>query len=144
MILCQIIMNDRILLEDTSKFIGTRYSKRKTNPKQNNNLNNNFNMNEKIGLLNKLFRKCPLELFNRYVNAHFGIKYFTEFIINENKYCIPQKLLFYNYYNNYYLMEQIQSEHINKYKENEEDEEDFEENEINDEEEEEDEYDDDY
>ena len=144
MILCQIIMNDRILLEDTSKFIGTRYSKRKTNPKQNNNLNNNFNMNEKIGLLNKLFRKCPLELFNRYVNAHFGIKYFTEFIINENKYCIPQKLMFYNYYNNYYLMEQIQSEHINKYKENEEDEEDFEENEINDEEEEEDEYDDDY
>ena len=145
MILCQIILNDRILLEDISKFIGTRFSKRKTSQKQNNNLNNNnLYINEKIGLLNKLFRKCPIEMFSRYMNAHFGIKYFTEFLIGENKYYIPEKLLFFNYYNDYYLMEQIQSEHHNKYKENEEEEEDYEDNEIIDEEEEDDINDEDY
>ena len=145
MILCQIILNDRILLEDISKFIGTRFSKRKTCQKQNNNLNNNnLYINEKIGLLNKLFRKCPIEMFSRYMNAHFGIKYFTEFLIGENKYYIPEKLMFYNYYNDYYLMEQIQSEHHNKYKENEEEEEDYEDNEIIDEEEEDDINDEDY
>ena len=136
MIFCQIIINDRILLEDTSKFIGTRYSKRKTNQKHNNNSNISPNLNEKIGLLNKLFRKCPLELFSRYINAHFGIKYYTEFVINENKYCIPEKLLFYNYYNDYYLIDQIQSEHTNKYKENEDDEEDLDDNDLIEEEEE--------
>ena len=133
MILCQIIINDRILLENTSKFIGTRYSKRKNNQNQNINLkNNNYNINEKIGLLNKLFRKCPLDLFTRYINAHIGYNYYNEFIINDKKYYIPDKLLFYNYYNDYYLMEQIQSEHSNKYKENEEEEDDFDENDDND------------
>ena len=140
MILCQIIINDRILIENTSKFVGTRYSKRKNNQNQNINLkNNNYNMNEKIGLLNKLFRKCPLNLFTRYINAHIGYNYYKEFIINEKKYYIPEKLLFYNYYNDYYLMEQIQSEHANKYKENEEedDDDDYDDNDLIGEEEEE-------
>ena len=138
MILCQIIINDRILVENTSKFIGTRYSKRKNNQGQNMNIkNNNYIMNEKIGLLNKLFRKCPLELFTRYINAHIGINYYNEFIIDGKKYYIPEKLLFYNYYNDYFLMEQIQSEHVNKYKENEEDEDDFDDNDLIGEEEEE-------
>ena len=137
MILCQIIINDRITVEDTSRFIGTRYSKRNNNyHKQNNNMNNNnLNMNEKIGLLNKLFRKCPLESFTRYINAHIGFNYYIEFILDNKKYWIPEKLLFYNYYNDYYLMEQIQSEHINKYNENEEDDDDLDDYDLNEEEE---------
>ena len=125
MILCQIINDDKILLDDISIFIGSK-NKRKINQNQNNNLNNNFNINEKIFILKKLFRKCPLALFTRFINAHTRIKYYSEFIINENKYCIPEKLLFFNYYNYYYLMEQILSEHSNKYKENEKEEYNFE------------------
>ena len=128
MILCQIIINERISIEDTSRFIGTRYSKRNNNYHHQHNFNlnnNNLIMNEKISLLNKLFRKCPLESFTRYINAHIGYNYYTEFIMDDKKYFIPDKLLFYNYYNDYYLMEQIQSEHMNKYNENEEEEDDF-------------------
>ena len=125
MILTQIILNERIALEDTSKFIGTRYSKRKNFRNQNAGINdNNFAMNEKISVLNKIFKKCPLEHFNKYINAHIGVKYYVEFIIDNKKYCIPDKLIFYNYYNVYYLMEQIQSEQKNKYIENDEDEDD--------------------
>ena len=142
MILCQIITNDRISLDDISKFIGTR-SKRKINQKQNNNSNINFIMNEKISILNKLFRKCPLELFVRYINAHIGFKYYSKFTINENKYSIPEKLLFYNYYNDYYLMEKILTEQVTKYKENEEEEENFDDNDLIDEEEEEEFYEED-
>ena len=142
MILCQIITNDRISLDDISKFIGTR-SKRKINQKQNNNSNLNFIMNEKISILNKLFRKCPLELFIRYINAHIGFKYYSKFNINENKYYISEKLLFYNYYNDYYLMEKILTEQVTKYKENEEEEENYDDNDLIDEEEEEEFYEDD-
>lgn len=143
MILCQIVNNDRISIEDTSKFIGTRYSKRNNYHTQNNNPNNNYIMNEKISLLNKLFRKCPLDSFSRYINAHFGIKYNLNFIIDNEKYSIPEKLLFFNYYNDYYIMEQIQSEQKNKYKENEEEDDDFDDNDIIEEEEEEEEYEED-
>ena len=135
MILVQIILNESISLEDTSRFIGVRFSKR-------NNKNNDI-MNEKIVILNKIFRKSPLELFTKYINAHIGVNYYTEFIFDNNKkYCIPEKLLFYNYYNDYYLMEQIQSEQKCKYSfiEDDDDEEnDFisdEESELNDEEDE--------
>ena len=81
-------------------------------------------MHEKFKLLNKIFRKSPEELFIKYINAHIGVNYYTEFNFDNKKYCIPEKLLFYNYYNDYYLMEQIQSENTNKYNENEEDEDD--------------------
>ena len=152
MILIQIITNDRISIEDTSKFIGTRYSKRNNYKTQNNNLNNNYIITEKISLLNKLFRKCPLDIFTRYINAHYGIKYNVNFTLEDKKYSIPEKLIFYNYYNDYYLMEQIQSEQKNKYKENEEDEEDEfddvndsnEDDDLNENEEEEEEYEEDY
>ena len=142
MILCQIINNDRISLNDISKFIGTR-SKRKIIQSQINNSNINLNMYEKISILNKLFRKCPIELFVRYIISHFGFKYYSKFTINENKYSIPEKLLFYNYYNDYYLMEQISSEHDTNYKENEEEEENFEDNDLIDEEEQEEFYEED-
>ena len=128
MILCQIIINERISVEDTSRFIGTRFSKRNNNYHHQHNFNlnnNNLIKNEKISLLNKLFRKCPLESFTRYIKAHIGYNYYTEFIMDNKKYFIPEKLLFYNYYNDYYLMEQIQAEHTNRYNENEEEEEDF-------------------
>jgi hypothetical protein len=127
MILCQIIINERITVEDTSKFIGTRYSKRNSNYHQQNNNNNTNNalMNDKMSVLNKLFRKCPFESFSRYINAHFGYNYYIEFTLDNKNYLIPEKLSFYNYYNDYYLMEQIQSENTNKYNENEEDEDDI-------------------
>jgi hypothetical protein len=127
MILCQIIINERITVEDTSKFIGTRYSKRNSNYHQQNNNNNANNalMNDKMSVLNKLFRKCPFESFSRYINAHFGYNYYIEFTLDNKNYLIPEKLSFYNYYNDYYLMEQIQSENTNKYNENEEDEDDI-------------------
>ena len=136
MILIQIIMNESISLEDTSRFIGVRFSKR-------NNKNNDI-MNEKIIILNKIFRKSPLELFTKYINAHIGVNYYTEFIFDNKKYYLPEKLLFYNYYNDYYLMEQIQSEQKCKYTGIEDDDDDEENDFISDEEselnEEEDEY----
>ena len=118
MILVQIIFNERINLEDTSRFIGVRFSRR-SKSKNNNNM-----INEKITILNKIFRKCPIELFTKYINAHFGIKYYVEFIIDNKKYNIPEKLLFYNYYNDYYLIEKIQSELQSRYSGIEEDEDD--------------------
>ena len=134
MILVQIIMNDSISLEDTSRFIGVRFSKR-------NNKNNDI-INEKIVILNKIFRKCPLELFTKYINAHIGVNYYTGFNFDNKKYYVPEKLLFYNYYNDYYLMEQIQSEQKYKYsciEDDDDDENDFisdEESELNEEEDE--------
>ena len=88
-----------------------------------------INDDAKINEINKLFRKCPKELFIRYINAHIISKYYSEFIISENKYCIPEKLLFFNYYNDYYLMEQIKSENNSKYNENEEEENNYDEEE---------------
>ena len=107
MILIQIIMNESISLEDTSRFMGVRFSKR-------NNKNNDIK-NEKIVILNRIFRKCPLELFSKYINAHIGVNYYTEFIFDNKKYYLPEKLIFYNYYNDFYLLEKIQSEQKSKY-----------------------------
>ena len=121
MILIHIINNDTITLEDISRFIGVRYSKR-------NKIKNNSTMNEKISILNRIFRKCPIELFTKYINAHFWQKYYVEFNIDNKKYHIPEKLLFYNYYNDYNLIEQIQSKQKIKYskiQDDEEDEDDF-------------------
>ena len=133
MILVQIIMNENISLKDISKFIDDR-------PK--NNKNNNI-MNEKFKLLNKIFRKSPEELFIKYINAHIGVNYYTEFNFDNKKYCIPEKLLFYNYYNDYYLMAQIKSEEKSNYSciedDDDDDENDFnsdEESELNEEEDE--------
>ena len=121
-LLSTIINNDDIKIEDISKFIGTRYSKRKNNTKNNLNKDKNFDVNEKISLLNRLFRKCPIESFTKYINAHIINHYFNKINIDGKKYCIPEKLLFYNYYNNYHIMDKIQSEQTNKYNESEEDE----------------------
>ena len=120
-ILTQIIYNENISLEDISRFIGTRHSKR--NNSQNENLNSNNNiMKEKINILNKIFRKCPFDLFNKYINAHIGLKYYIEFICDNKKYFIPDKLVFHNYFNDYVLFEQLQSEGNDKYLDSEEDE----------------------
>lgn len=119
--LTQIIINERISPEDISRFIGIKNNKRNNNRSQNINHNNN-KMKEKISLLNKLFNKCSLELFNKYINAHIGINYYIEFLIDNKKYYIPDKLLFFNYYNDYYLMEQINSEQKNRFYDDEEDE----------------------
>jgi hypothetical protein len=126
MILTQIIFNERISSEDTSKFIGTR---KRNNSKRNNNLNKELDSNiylqkEKINLLNKIFRKCNGDIFTKYINAHYGFKYFVEFVIDNKKYFIPDKLLFFNYFNDNYLMEKIQSEFKIKYSEKEEEDED--------------------
>ena len=121
--LTQIIINERISPEDISRFIGIKNNKRNNYRSQNINHNNNNNkMKEKISLLNKLFNKCSLELFNKYINAHIGINYYIEFLIDNKKYYIPDKLLFFNYYNDYYLMEQINSEQKNRFYDDEEDE----------------------
>ena len=119
--LTQIIINERISPEDISRFIGIKNNKRNNYRSQNINHNNN-KMKEKISLLNKLFNKCSLELFNKYINAHIGINYYIEFLIDNKKYYIPDKLLFFNYYNDYYLMEQINSEQKNRFYDYEEDE----------------------
>ena len=119
--LTQIIINERISPEDISRFIGIKNNKRNNYRSQNINHNNN-KMKEKISLLNKLFNKCSLELFNKYINAHIGINYYIEFLIDNKKYYIPDKLLFFNYYNDYYLMEQINSEQKNRFYDDEEDE----------------------
>ena len=131
-ILTQIIFNERISLDDTSRFLGIKYSKRSNYQNQNKNSNNNL-MKEKISLLNKIFKNCPFELFNKYINAHIGLKYYIEVFMDNKKYYIPDKLLFYNYYNDYYLMEQIDSEQKNKFYNNEEDE--YEEEDLDEEEE---------
>ena len=121
--LTQIIINERISPEDISRFIGIKNNKRNNYRSQNINHNNNNNkMKEKISLLNKLFNKCSLELFNKYINAHIGINYYIEFLIDNKKYYIPDKLLFFNYYNDYYLMEQKNSEQKNRFYDDEEDE----------------------
>ena len=112
--LTQIIINERISPEDISRFIGIKNNKRNNYRSQNINHNNN-KMKEKISLLNKLFNKCSLELFNKYINAHIGINYYIEFLIDNKKYYIPDKLLFFNYYNDYYLMEQINSGQKNRF-----------------------------
>lgn len=119
--LTQIIINERISPEDISRFIGIKNNKRNNYRSQNINHNNN-KIKEKISLLNKLFNKCSLELFNKYINAHIGINYYIEFLIDNKKYYIPDKLLFFNYYNDYYLMEQINSEQKNRFYDDEEDE----------------------
>ena len=126
MILTQIIFNERISSEDTSKFIGTR---KRNNSKRNNNSIKEIDPNiylqkEKINLLNKIFRKCNGDIFTKYINAHYGFKYFVEFVIDNKKYFIPDKLLFFNYFNDNYLMEKIQSEFKIKYSEREEEDED--------------------
>ena len=123
MIFYQIINNNEILLNDISRIIGIR-SKRQIYPKKKKNINSNINckMNEKVSILNKLFIKCPSKLFIRYINAHNKFKYYSEFIIKENRYYIPEKLLFYNYYNDYDLIKPILSEQNNKFKENEQEE----------------------
>lgn len=118
--LTQIIINERISPEDISRFIGIKNNKRNNYRSQ--NINHNNKMKEKISLLNKLFNKCSLELFNKYINAHIGINYYIEFLIDNKKYYIPDKLLFFNYYNDYYLMEQINSEQKNRFYDDEEDE----------------------
>ena len=125
MILTQIIFNERISSEDTSKFIGTR---KRNNSKRNNNSIKEIDPNiylqkEKINLLNKIFRKCNGDIFTKYINAHYGFKYFVEFVIDNKKYFIPDKLLFFNYFNDNYLMEKIQSEFKIKYSEKEEEDE---------------------
>ena len=112
--LTQIIINERISPEDISRFIGIKNNKRNNYRSQNINHNNN-KMKEKISLLNKLFNKCSLELFNKYINAHIGINYYIELLIDNKKYYIPDKLLFFNYYNDYYLMEQINSGQKNRF-----------------------------
>ena len=122
MILTQIISNERITLENTSKFVGSRYNKR--NNFQNKELDPNIYLQkEKIRMLNKIFKKCNFDIFTKYINAHYGLKYFVEFVVDNKKYFIPDKLLFYNYFNDYYLTEEIQCELI-KYFANDEDEDD--------------------
>jgi hypothetical protein len=122
MILTQIISNERITLENTSKFVGSRYNKRKNF--QNKELDPNIYLQkEKIRMLNKIFKKCNFDIFTKYINAHYGLKYFVEFVVDNKKYFIPDKLLFYNYFNDYYLTEEIQCELI-KYFANDEDEDD--------------------
>ena len=122
MILTQIISNERITLENTSKFVGSRYNKRKNF--QNKELDPNIYLQkEKIRMLNKIFKKCNFDIFTNYINAHYGLKYFVEFVVDNKKYFIPDKLLFYNYFNDYYLTEEIQCELI-KYFANDEDEDD--------------------
>ena len=117
MILTQIIYNERIKLEETSRFIGLRFSKRK--------IDKNFDIiNEKINILNRIFRKCPSELFTRYINAHNFKKYYIKFNIDNKKYYIPEKLIFYNYYEDYNLVEQIKSGQKIKYSEIQSDDED--------------------
>ena len=142
MILCQIISNERITVEGVSKFIGTRFSKRGSYK----NINNDkYSIEiEKIGLLNKLFRKCPLDFLTRYIYAHYGIHYYNKFNLGDKNYLIPEKFKYYNYFNDYYLMEQIITEYSYKYKDNEEEEEDLDDIEIIEEEEEEFDEDDDY
>ena len=80
---------------------------------------------EKISILNKLFRKCNSDIFTKYINAHYGLKYLVEFIVENKKYLIPEKILFYNYFNDYYLMEQIQSEQKNNKKDDEDEDDDL-------------------
>ena len=114
-ILIQIIFNESITLKDISTFIGTRFSKRSKNYDYNNIIKNNDPINEKIIVLNRLFRKCPLELFIKYLNAHCGLKYYIEFTLNNEKFFMPEKLKFFNYFNDYYLMDEIQSKQKSKY-----------------------------
>ena len=78
-------------------------------------------------MLNKIFKKCNLDIFTNYINAHYGLKYFVEFVVDNKKYFIPEKILFYNYFNDYYLSDKIQCELI-KYFADDEDEDD---NDIN-------------
>ena len=121
MILVQIIYNERIKLEETSRFIGLRFSKRK--------IDKNFDIiNEKINILNRIFRKCPSDLFTRYINAHNSKKYYIEFNIDNKKYYIPEKLNFYNYYEDYNLVEQIKSGQKIKFSEIQSDDEDEDDN----------------
>ena len=122
--LTQIIINERISPEDISRFIGIKNNKRNNYRSQNINHNNN-KMKEKISLLNKLFNKCSLELFNKYINAHIGINYYIEFLIDNKKYYIPDKLLFFNYYNDYYLMEQINSGQKNRFYDDDDEEDEY-------------------
>ena len=123
--LTQIIFNERISLEDTSKFIGTRTRNKSKKNDLNKELDSNiYFQKEKINLLNKIFRKCNGDIFTKYINAHYGLKYFIEFVMDNKKYFIPDKILFYNYFNDYYLMEKIRSEYKIKYSELEEDDDD--------------------
>ena len=126
MILTQIISNERISLEAISKFVGSRYNKR-TNSKTKDLAPDIYLQKEKIKMLNKIFKKCNLDIFTNYINAHYGLKYFVEFVVDNKKYFIPEKILFYNYFNDYYLSDKIQCEII-KYFADDEDEDD---NDIN-------------
>ena len=121
MILIQIIYDKNIKSEEASRFIGLRVSKRK--------YNKNFDIiDEKINILNRIFRKCPSDLFIRYINAHNARNYYIKFNINDNKYYFPEKLIFYNYYEDYNLVEQIKSEQKIKYLEIQSDDEDEDDN----------------
>ena len=122
MILTQIILNEQISLKDLSIFLNIREKQRKNYKNKINNNNNNL-IKEKITLLNKIFRRCNMPIFTKYIKAHLGIKYYIEFLIDGKKYYIPDKLLFHNYYNDNYLVDKIQSEQ-NKNNSDDDDEED--------------------
>ena len=141
MILTQIILNEHISLEDVSKLVVTRFSKRKNYRSQINAFDDFQKVGkEKITMLNKLFRKCNSDIFIKYINAHLGFKYYVKFDIDNKKYYIPDKLVFYNYFNDYCLLEQIQAEQ-NMYNMDKDGDEDEESNLIDDEDEEEEEMD---
>ena len=106
-----LLYNEKISLEDLSKFFGIRYSKRKKEYNPNNKIVNIQNLiNEKIASLNRIFIKCSIDSFSRYIKAHNSSNYYVTFFFEGNKYQIPDKLIFYNYFSNYYLIEKIQNE----------------------------------
>ena len=128
-ILIQIISEPSLSIKDKLRFFEIK--KNKTINFQSQNMDSNNNLKEdKISVLNKIFSKCPSELFKKYINAHMGFKYYIKFFIDNNTYYIPDKLLFYNYYNYYYLMEQINpDQNSSDYEEDENEEEESDEEE---------------
>ena len=128
-ILIQIISEPSLSIKDKLRFFEIK--KNKTINFQSQNMDSNNNLKEdKISVLNKIFSKCPSELFKKYINAHMGFKYYIKFFIDNYTYYIPDKLLFYNYYNYYYLMEQINpDQNSSDYEEDENEEEESDEEE---------------
>ena len=117
-----LLYNEKISLEDISKFFCIRYSKRKKDTEPNNKkINNKDLINDKLILLNRIFIKSSIECFNRYIKSHNYSNYYVTFDIGGNIYKIPNKLTFYNYFSNYYLIEKIQNEIIVNDKYNEKD-----------------------
>ena len=140
-----LLYNEKITLEDLSKFFGIRYSKRKKDTNSDNKIGDNkYLINEKIALLNRIFIKCSIDCLSRYIKSHNSSNYYETFVFEKNKYQIPDKLIFYNYFSNYYLIEKIQNETRGSDKYNEVDSYDDEEEENDDdiEEDEEEDYDD--